>query len=158
MNKFVALFLILAILTTCYMAGAEEKTMYVLCNPKPENRVCVRRFPKKGAEETGYLTCGDKVITDGKKRNGFVHIIGVTEDGEGWVHKGYLVEDRPVIEECWASIAASGRVKARRCVGGQKASWLDVLTEVKVYAHSEEWAVTSRGYIKKEFLEIWYEK
>lgn len=157
MHKVITVIIILLIVSACYLAGAEEKTMFVLCDPKPENRLCVRRFPKKGAEETGYLTCGDKILTDGKTRNGFVHILGVTEDGEGWVHKGYLVEDKPVIEECRASIAANGRVKARRYIGGSKASWLDVLTEVTVYALSEEWAVTSRGYIRTEFLEVWYE-
>lgn len=157
MHKVITVILIILIVSACYLAGAEEKTMFVLCDPKPENRVCVRRFPKKGAEETGYLTCGDNILTDGKTRNGFVHILGITEDGEGWVHKGYLVEDKPVIEDCMASIAASGRVKARRYIGGQKVGWVNVLTDVKVFARSEEWAVTNRGYIRTEFLEVWYE-
>ena len=151
-----AVIIVLLLLSVCYLAGAEEKEMYVLCDPKPTNRVCVRRFPKKGAEETGYLTCGDKVLTDGKTKNGFVHVIGITEDGEGWVHKGYLVEDKPIIEGCFATVTASGRVMTRRYIGGKKSGWVEVLTDLKVYARSEEWAVTNKGYIRTKYLEVWY--
>ena len=96
------------------------------------------------------------IRTDGKTRNGFLHIYGVTEYGEGWVHTGYVVDDAPIIETCYATVAATGRVKARRYIGGKRSSWVSVCTDVRVFARSEEWAVTSKGYIPMRYLEVWY--
>ena len=149
--------ILILILSVFYIAGAEEGTKYILCNPKAENHVAIRRSPRKGAEETGRLDCGDRIITDGKVRNGYLHILGVTENGEGWVHQGYVVDDKPVIEKCMATVAAKGRVKARRYIGGKKNCWLNVGEDVRVFARSDEWAVTSRGYVMTKFLEVWHE-
>lgn len=157
MHRVALITLILILLSACYLAGAEDRTMYILCDPKTENHVAIRRSPRKTAEETGRLECGDYVITDGKTKNGYLHVLGVTEYGEGWVFKGYVVDDPPVIERCNASITASGRVMARRYIGGKRAGWLKVCDEVKVYAMSEEWSVTSRGYIRTKYLEVWHE-
>lgn len=154
--KYVFIILLLCALCVCYIAGAEEETKYILCNPKPTNHVSIRRSPKKGAEETGRLDCGDDIITDGKTRNGYLHILGYTEDGEGWVHLGYVVDDKPIIEKCNGTIAANGRVMSWRRVGSGKNEWLDVCDQVKIYARSEEWAVTSKGYIRTKYLEVWY--
>lgn len=156
MHKAALIIMALLFLTICWMAGAEETTKYILCNPKQDNHVAIRRSPRKGAEETGRLQCGDYILTDGMKKNGYVHIIGMTEYGEGWVHKGYVVNDKPVIEQCNASIAATGRVMSFRRIGKEKNGYLDVGTDVKVYARSEEWAVTNKGYIRTKYLEVWY--
>jgi hypothetical protein len=145
------------ILSVIYIAGAEDGYKYILCNPKPTNHVAIRRNPRKGSEETGRLDCGDRIYTDGRKLNGYIHILGMTEDGEGWVHQGYVVDDEPVIEKCGATVAANGRVKARRYINGKRIAWLDVCTELTVYARSEEWAVTNRGYVQTKYLEVWYD-
>ncbi len=156
MQKVAFVALIILILSVAYIAGAEDETKYILCNPRTDNHVAIRRSPRKGAEETGRLDCGDWFITDGKTRNGYIHLIGLTEDGEGWVHLGYVVDDKPVIEKCNATISGSGRVKARRYINGKKNCWLAIGDDVKIYARSEEWAVTSKGYVRTEYLEVWY--
>ena len=148
--------IILLLLVICQLAGAEE-TRFILCNPKPENHVAIRRSPRKGAEETGRLDCGDPIITDGKIKNGYLHILGMTEDGEGWVHTGYVVDDKPVVDRCMATVAARGRVMARRFIGGKRTEWLAVCSDVRVFAMSVEWAVTNRGYVRTEFLEVWHD-
>lgn len=156
MKWMMVIITVFVLLTVCYIAGAEESEKYILCDPKPTNRVAIRSKPKKGAEETGRLECGDRIITDGKIKNGYLHILGVTEAGEGWVHKGYVVDDPPVIEECYATVAATGRVRTYNRVCGKKSGWVNVCTDIRVYARSEEWAVTSKGYIKTKYLEVWY--
>lgn len=156
MHKYALIVLILLLLMLCYLAGAEDSTKYILCNPKVTNHVAIRRSPRKGAEETGRLDCGDSILTDGKTRNGYLHILGMTEYGEGWVHQGYVVDDKPIIEKCNATIAATGRVRSWKRIGTGKNGWLDIGTDVKVFARSEEWACTSRGYIRTKFLEVWY--
>jgi len=151
-----AILLLLAIIFLAIGIAKADETRYILCDPKPTNHVAVRRSPKKGAEETGRLFCGDDILTDGKTKNGYLHILGMTEYGEGWVHLGYVVDDQPVIEKCNGTITATGRVMSWRRISGGKSGWLDVCTEVKVFARSDEWAVTSKGYIRMKYLEVWH--
>lgn len=156
MKKTLAVIVCLAAIFACLTASADEYRMFILCNPKTP--VIVRKMPKKGSAETGRLDFGDSVITDGRKRNGYIHVIGITENGEGWVHAGYVVEDQPTkTDHAWANVAASGRVKSYTRIGGKRCRWLAVGDEVKVYALSEEWAVTNKGYIRLKYLEVWYE-
>ena len=158
MHKVALAVLILMVVGLCYYAGAEDEVKYILCNPRMDNHVAIRLSPKKSSEEIGRLDCGDSFWTDGKTRNGYLHVFGMTEYGEGWVHKGYVVDDKPIIERCMATVTAKGRVKARRYIGGKRNCWLDVCDDVRVYARSEEWAVTSRGYVMTKYLEVWYER
>lgn len=151
------IFILLAIIFLAVGIAKADETRFILCDPKPTNHVAVRRSPRKGAEETGRLFCGDEILTDGKTKNGYLHILGMTEYGEGWVHTGYVVDDQPVIEICNATVAANGRVMSWRYIGNKKNGWLDVCTEVKVFARSDEWAVTSKGYIRMKYLEVWQE-
>lgn len=157
MHKLALIIILLLLVMICYFAGAEDETKYILCNPKPTSHVAIRRSPKHKAEEIGRLDCGDWFITDGKTRNGYLHLIGLTEYGEGWVHMGYVVDDKPVIEKCNGTISASGRVKARKHINGTKNCWLAVGDDIRVFARSEEWAVTNKGFIRTEFLEVWYD-
>lgn len=156
MKKIICIILCLAAFLTCFSAFGEEERVFILCNPKTS--VNVRRTPKKGAEVTGRLEFGDWVDTDFKKKNGFLHVYGITEDGEGWIFAGYVVEDEPVkLEKAWASIGANGRVRTYRWVNGRKNGWVKVCDQVKVYGMSAEWAVTDHGYIRTKYLEVWYE-
>ena len=66
------------------------------------------------------------------------------------------MDDPPVIEKCGATVAASGRVMSYSRIGGRKNGWVNVCTDVKVYARSDEWAVTSKGFIRMKYLEVWY--
>ena len=155
MKKLLAVIVVLTALFACFTAFADEYKVFILCNPKTP--VIVRETPKKGAKETGRLDFGDDVWTDGRKKNGYLHVIGITEAGEGWVFAGNTVKDRPEqLTGARANIAATGRVMSYRWVNGKKNGWLQICDEVKVYAISEEWAVTNKGYIRMKFLEVWF--
>lgn len=156
MKRFIALIVVICALFAQIPTLADEIELFIICNP--ETHVCVRRSPKKGAEETGHLDFGDSVWTDGKKRNGYLHVIDITEAGEGWVFAGNTIEDEPVkLVNARANVAATGRVMSYRWVNGKKNGWVNIGTQVIVYAMSDEWAVTNRGYIRTQYLEVWYE-
>lgn len=156
MKKLLAVFLLLTAICACFTAIAEDYLVFILCNPKTP--VIVRKTPKKGSAETGRLDFGDDVWTDGRTKNGYLHVIGVTEAGDGWVFAGNTVTDQPErLTGARANIAATGRVMTYRWVNGKKNGWLDIGAQVTVYAVSDEWAVTNKGYIRTKYLEVWYE-
>ena len=155
MKRIIALVIVLTASIVCFTAFSESSDKYIICNP--ESYVLVRKSPKNTAEATGRLDCGDTIQTDGKQKDGFLHILGVTEFGEGWVFQGYIVDDEPMIEQGKATVTANGRVAARKYIGSKEYKWVKVCTDVKLLARSEEWAVTDKGFIKTEYLELWYE-
>lgn len=132
-------------------AEDEEDNRWILC--QPDSFVYVRRFPKKSSEEVGYLELGNGFRTDGKVVNGYIHAIGITDAGEGWVCKAYVVEDRPEVETSRAWVTGKGRVAIRRNPGGKRVKWIRPGAEVVLYAWSEEWAVTNKGIIMIRYLE-----
>ena len=84
-----------------------------------------------------------------------MHCVGLTtEAGEGWVHKGYLVDEEPVYLNQNATIISRGRLAARKYVNGKRTRWLKPLATVKIYYWTSEWAVTNCGYIKSKYLEL----
>lgn len=151
MKKIVSLMLVFACLSAISAGCANEVEYYVICNPK--SYVCVRNEPKKGSDEAGRFDCGDYVISDGIEKNGYMHIPGGFES-DGWIYKGNLVADRPVIEKQTMRINSNWKVICRRCVAGKKIRTLSNGDTVTVYAQSAEWAVTDKGYIRTEFLEV----
>ena len=156
MRRVIALITLLTVVITALPVSAEENECYIICNPK--SYVCVRRSPKKGAEETGRLDFGDNFITDGKKKNGFIHVIGITEAGDGWIFAGNVISDKPEkLKNARATVAATGRVMSYRWVNGSKNCWINVGSELVVLAISNDWAVTNKGYIRTQYLEVWYE-
>jgi len=148
--------LIAIILLLCSLFGlAVADEYYIICNPK--SYVNVRMSPKKASDGTGRLEFGDLVTTDGRRRNGYLHCVGLSNEwGEGWVYKGYLVPDKPVRETCMATVVSNGRVACRRYVNGKRKAWAYNGDEVTVYGYSDEWAVTSKGFIQLRYLEVWY--
>ena len=66
------------------------------------------------------------------------------------------VDDKPLIEKCNGTIAANGRVMSWRRINNGKNCWLNICDQVKIYARSEEWAVTNKGYVRMKYLEVWY--
>lgn len=156
MKKLLSIILCLTVIIGVSTGLCDTYEVFVFCNPKTP--VNVRRSPKKGAKETGRLDFGDSVMTDGKTRNGFLHVLDITEDGEGWIFAGYVVNDEPeVLDNAWAYIGATGRVISYRWIDGMKNGWVRVCEQVRVYAISDEWAYTSKGYIRTKYLEVWYE-
>lgn len=134
-------------------AVADTERYFILCNP--QTVLNARLSPSKHGSLIGYFMCGDSVTIDGRQKNGFLHCPELSfEVDEGWIAKGHLVKDEPLIEETQATVVASGRVACRNKVGGKRIRWLKPGAVVTVYAYSEEWCVTNRGYIRTEYLEI----
>lgn len=152
MKKIVAL-IVFIILIFGY-ALADE--MFILCKPKTE--VNVRLFPKWGAEVIGHKYCGDVVYTDGRRKNGFLHVYDLGfENMEGWIYSGILVEYPPMLFEGKDQITSSGRVAARQYIGGKRNKWLKAYKDVVVYAVSKEWSITDQGYVKTKYLSVNYQ-
>ena len=89
MRKAIAAIIVICALTTLFAVSGYGAGYFIICDPS--SCVCVRRSPKKGADVTGRLDCGDAIETDNRERNGYIHVLGITEYGEGWVHSGYVV-------------------------------------------------------------------
>ena len=142
---------VMAVIMTPGTAEEEYEERYVLCM----DRVNVRMGPGRDTCEVGWLECGDRVYVDGKRKNGYVHCVGLNiEAGEGWIHKGYLVEDQPVKIGRTATIVSNGRLKARKNVDGKRTRWLKRGAKLKIYWWSEEWSLTDCGYVQSRYLEI----
>ena len=153
----ILIFLIAALLLIVSLidsASADEK--FILCRPRTE--INVRACPKWGGENIGHLYFGDSVELDGKVRNGFAHIVGLSfESMEGWIYQGLLVDTPPVVFECKDQIISDGRVAARQYIGGKRNKWLRSGKEVVVYAISEEWSITDQGYVQTKYLSVNYQ-
>lgn len=124
---------------------------WIICNP--ESCVIMREKASRKSCTAGYLYVGDKIETDGKVRNGFLHLVNVSNEiYDGWVNTGYVTYFEP--ETCKKSMEViRGKTAARSCVKGDVKKRLKKGTIVTVYAFSEEWSVTSAGYIMTKFLE-----
>ena len=134
-------------------AFADENGYYIIC--KPESHVNARNTPKKGGSIVGRFECGDYVRTDGRKKNGYAHLIDCSfEQTEAWVSERYLVKDQPYIGEWHTVVMGCGRVAARRNVDGKRLRWLNPGTGVTIYVLSKEWCITNRGFIRSAFLGV----
>ena len=135
-------------------ARAEEETTvtaWALC--KPGTYVNIRLWPSKKATEVGYLDPCDKVECDGRVKDGFAHIV---EPLDGWVYAGYLTFSEPKNVNSRYVVIAKKRVAARRWIDGPQMGtkpWLINGSEVTVYYMSADWAITSRGFVRSEWLE-----
>jgi len=133
--------------------GDESIIAYVIC--MPGDYVNVRPFPSTRHDRSGYLEAGDEIYLDGRKKNGFVHIVNAhTESGEGWVYKGYIVYDEPERVNQKAVVSCNGRLSARRYIGGKRRKWLQPQQTVKVYYWTDEWALTDSGYVQSKYLDL----
>lgn len=150
------IFLVIAIVILSSMyeyAKADE--YYVLC--KPDGEVNIREKPKLKSGIAGCVFFADRIETDGKEKNGFVHVINLSaESDNGWIYKGLLVKDKPIASEGTAQVFKAQRVACRKYAtkDSKTLKRLNEGTNVKVYAISEEWCVTEYGYIMTEFLTL----
>ena len=145
-----AVFFLLMVVTLLSAGKAEGR--YILCDPRPGSMVNVHTRPLKSSMVSGWVECGQYVETDGKEKNGFVHVVGLpAEDPEGWIWAGYLVDEEPWIETYLAEVW-EGPVIARKSVNGKQKCVLKDGKTVTVYAQTHMWAVTSRGYIMCDWL------
>lgn len=133
-------------------ARAEDSTTtaWALC----KSYINIRLWPSKEATAVGFLDPCDSVEVDGRTKNGFAHIV---EPVDGWVYAGYLTFSEPKAIGQKYTVVARRRVAARRWVDGPQMGtkpWLINGSEVQVLYMSEDWALTSRGYVKSEWLEV----
>lgn len=142
--------------SVCKAAEEQPISCWILC--KPGSQVNIRRTPGKDGIIDGFLECGEGFRTDGVCRNGFVHALGLTENGEGWIYCGFVVTDRPEkVYENYVCVARNRAACRRWCDGPQitgRIGWLYNGSNVTVFYRSEEWSVTSRGYVRSEWLEV----
>ena len=129
---------------------AEDGEYFILC--RPGSRVNVRNKPKKDAPVTAWVEFGQYVRTDGKEKNGYVHVTCLaSEEPDGWIYAGYLVEEEPRKREYKAEVW-EGDVIARKCIDGKRVCKLKEGRIVTVYAQTNRWAVTNKGYIMCDWL------
>lgn len=147
----ITLSIVLIFVITTIAIGETYEEGWIMC--QLDSYVNIRAFPKTNSEQTGYLLAGDRIFLDGQVKNGFAHCVGLsTEAGEGWVYKGFISPSKPVEDGREYHVKANGRVAARRSISGDRRCWLhdnDILT---VYLKSEDWCLTSQGFIKAEFI------
>ena len=134
-------------------------SIYVLCSP--EDMLNVRVNPSIRSEAIGGLYCGDSVETDGKIRkdkwgNKWIHIINIPcEVDEAWISTTYIQDTPVVVNEAIAVVTARGRRTAiRRSPNGKVIKWAKRGDELVVVAYSQEWVLTTKGYIKADCVEI----
>ena len=154
MNRLISLVLAVAALAgtmifgTC-LAETEMETVYVLCNP--DSYVNIREKPSKRSHQAGFAYCGDDFRTDGRTRNGFLHVYAGTETGDGWISTGFIVYVKPEeVNETWI-VDSNGRVAARSTIRGKRSRWLKKGKEVHVY-YVAEVAVTNFGFVDAEYV------
>ena len=130
-------------------------TCWVMC--KPGSRVEIRATPDKGGISEGWLDCGDSFETDAETEEGWIHCIGVGDAEEGWIYLGYVTTRKPEkVGERYVCVA-NNRVACRKWMAGPQIDerpWMYNGEFCEVFITDGEWAVTSRGYIKAEWLEV----
>ena len=152
MKKFILVFITVLL----FVSSAFAEDIWILC--QPDSYVNIRPFASKKQEPCGIMECGWDAITDGTSKNGYLLVYTTsTEAGSGWIKKGYIVYSKPVVHTYKTNIYSKGRVACWRAIGGNRRCWVKNGDCVTVYATSEEWAVTNKGFIKTKYLGIVYE-
>ena len=131
-------------------ADTITEEVWVLC--EPNGTVNIRSKP--GGAVFGGTSCGAKLWTDNRQRDGFLHVLELNAEEEtGWISQRYIVYDEPHPVDAVMVITSDGRVACRKWIGGKIIKWLKNGEPVTVYWMSTEWAVTEYGYIRSEYLE-----
>ena len=131
-------------------ADTITEEVWVLC--EPNGTVNIRSKP--GGAVFGGTSCGAKLWTDNRQRDGFLHVLELNAEEEtGWISQRYIVYDEPHPVDAVMVITSDGRVACRKWIGGKIIRWIHDGGTVTVYWMSESWAVTEYGYIRSEYLE-----
>ena len=129
--------------------------IYIFC--EPQAYVNVRSQPSGIA--IGWVECGNDVSTDWeiKKRNGkeWIHVIDLAmEETEGWICTDYVSTTPIIVESRTAYACPNERVAIRKSPNGKLKRWLYNGDKTNVIAWNDEWAITTEGYVKVEFLDF----
>lgn len=154
---FMALIVTVAVVWAAVSSMAEDRlaTVWIMC--KPGSRVEIRATPEKDGISEGWLDSGDSFETDAVMKDGWIHCIGAGDAEEGWIFLGYVSTEKPEkIGERYVCSAVK-QVACRRWMGGPQVDgspWLKNGQFVDVFLMADGWAVTSRGYIRAEYLDV----
>ena len=147
--------LVLAVIVNFFISAyvhAFADEMYVMC--ESDSFVNARNTPGKGGEIVGRYECGDVVQTDGRAKNGYLHVIDCSfEQSEAWVKAWYLSESEPH-PVSMTTVVKRDRTIARNGIGGNPVKRLKAGTAVKILVYTPDWCLTDRGYIRTEFLGV----
>ena len=146
----ILLVMVMAVVSMTATAESELSEVWVLC--QPDSFVNVRMHPRKDSESIGRLELGDMGYTDGKSKNGFLHIMYPGLECDGWISKGFISRTTVFVEKIHAKIASRGKVRCRRSVNGTRRKWLKNGSEIIVFGYGDDWAVTDYGFIQVKFL------
>ena len=154
---FIALIAIVIVVTVALTVslchGEQLATCWIMC--KPGSYVTIREKPNKKSAERGYLDSGDDFQTDGESVDGWIRCYNAGEGG--WVYCGYVVTEKPELSGERYVCCAVKQAACRKWIGGPK---VDGAGRIKngqhciVFCMADGWAVTNRGYIKSEWLEV----
>lgn len=145
--------ILVCLLAILLVSGLADE-YYIIC--QPTSYVNVRILPNKDASIIGRYELGQEVQSDGKRQNGFLHLTELSlENSEGWVFAGFVTG--AITVETRTARVRKNKVACRRAIKGTRRKWLQKGDVVTVFAWSDEWAVTSQGFIMTEFLEEAYE-
>jgi len=146
--------LVVVMLAAVIIVASRAEDVYakgwILC----KDYVLIRTTPSRSASECGQLDPGDEIEIDGETADGFAHIVSPCD---GWVWAGNITFAQVEKIDDTMVVVARKQVACRRWIDGPQIEdnkWAKNGTEVKVFYMSEEWAVTSRGYIRSEWLEV----
>jgi len=159
LKKIAMILLVVVLMAAVYQIALASQwngmiTCWALC--KPGSHVDVHISPNKNSQVVGRLDPCDSFHTDGESRNGFIWC-DVGESCGGWIYCGYISTEEP--EQAFERYVcvAKKQVACRRWIGGPQISgrggWLKNLSTVEVFYRTDTWCVTSRGYIRSEWLE-----
>lgn len=156
---FIALLIIMFIFALKEIGLAEEEDPYADCTTvwamcRDDSSVCIREKPKRTSYDFGAAYAGCAMKTDGKIKNGFLHVVDVpAEQSTGWVSTQYIVYEEPVPMNQKALVVSNGRLAARKGIGGKIRKWLKPMTEVTILYWTSTWCLTNYGYVQTGFLE-----
>lgn len=149
--RLIAAIIMLTILIPCLTRAEAPAEAWVMCNP--ESEVNVRNRPNKHATVEAHVYAGQKLELSGKKRGRWYHCYVPCEAGEGWIREDYLSFTEPEVYEDGRTFETTcGNLFARYSIKGNRCAKLKKGVRVTVYLAADEWSVTSRGFIKTEFL------
>ena len=152
MKKIIFIWLAIILL----VSSAYADTVWVLC--QPDSYVNIRQFPSKKHQASGRMECGWDAETNGKSQNGYLYLSSVgTEDGCGWINKGYIIYSEPIVKTFDTNIYSKGRVACWRSIGGKRRCWIKPGAVITVYAVSEEWSITNKGFVRTKYLGVDYD-
>jgi hypothetical protein len=149
-GDFVKRFIAVLLLAVLLISGAAADSVFVLC--QPNSFVYVREFPKQGAEVAGRVELGGELETDGRRKNGYVHVLDF--EGGAWINAGFVTTSPVEIRTIETEVNSTGRVACRRSIKGTRRKWLSNGQKVVIYAFDGDWAVTNQGFIRMRYLGV----